>query len=250
MNCLFSLLADPKFLEFFPGLEYKDFEFILKQQEFVCCGGTGMYYQAKDDCMVSCGLKKRLARLSKLLLSFKETWGDEKPFQLSVGGKPHDWLAWLVEYKATSKRGYAYGTQTSKAMLWTLAASSIWRFGFHAHVFSIGKSAEKDLYPQQDFNSASPLVYYVENVQQLWNAEHSYFLAAICDWCEKSSVPLWVEFITEEKKSVDRKKPKSEILLQIEKKIQRLKAQPPLSYVGEKTRSQIVNLCQGASTFL
>ncbi len=192
MNCRLAQWKDPK-ISGVPGLLWKDSKFQILQDYFSCCEGKGLRWDSVNEFARSCKLQNHKRKVDAIVNNFNELWPQtEFPLELSSEDSVF-FLQWLKGLPHTS--GYLQTCKRDGAKpssFWYFALLTSWRFGVPVHVFSMGRSKDKDVIPNIPVNEY-PIVYFLDNVNELWKPKYKEQISAIINWCEQSEVPLWME---------------------------------------------------------
>lgn len=243
MKCAITRWEDPRLLKVLPGVDIQDGELRFDTLETSCCDGQSFRWDESQTVILKCQLNKRKIMLRKLWQDYKLLWeGFEPPLEGDSSQKSY-FLIWLRNIRAGH---YAPGFLVRKraqalapSLLWTLAFMATWRFGVSCHVFSLDRSKDSRLIPDPN---ATPGLYFLENVRELWKPEHAEQVNVVANWCEQSRVPLWMELqepVADEAKQddglVDARK-------MFEARIASLKTRPALEWLGEDCLSRLTRV--------
>lgn len=243
MKCSLTDWKHTSLLESLPGLEWKERKLKIDASHFSCCEGRGLRWDAKLEVARSCKLQKRKRNIDSLLQNFESTWPEA---QLPGQIKSEDMTFFLRWLNAISLRSQSFGYLISSqrdsgrpGIFCLLALLSTWRFGIRTHVFTLGRSKDHDLIP--DIPSEEyPLVYFLDNVNELWKPKYKEQVSTVINWCEQSEVPLWME-IRELGNSTQ------EGVLNLKESfrayISKMKSRPVLNWLDEECLSRLLRVC-------
>ncbi len=236
--------VDPQFPTDSPGLSWVDKQAILKPETFTCCQAEGPRWDEKDKIARSCRLLARKKRIDLFFKKFLQVWPEvEFPWLVGASQKRF-FLTWLVHLtKKENCRGYLRriaGKNEEPSHFWLLAFLANWRFGYSAHIYTLGKSKESELIPSSLSSEISPMIYFLENVCGVWKPELAEQVNTIVNWCEQSQVPLWIEVRDLEPiQANDSLDPKEAFRARISK----MKSRPAFDWLAEDCMSRLRSVC-------
>ena len=249
MKCALSGWESPYLLEVHPGLTYADNQFTLNTEKFPCCQGQGFRWDEALQVARSCRVLTRKRMVDELNTKFQTHWVETAfPFEISLQRK-HFFLTWLQKLH-TQHIVYGYIAQSREesrvpSSLWLFALIAVWRFGIPVHVFSMGKSKESDFLPSSTTHSHPPAIYFLENASELWKPERAELVNGVVNWCEQSQVPLWLD-MRERGPFIQPASPYDTREV-FRARIEKMKARPPLEWLGEDCLSRLRRVCRRLS---
>jgi hypothetical protein len=119
---------------------------------------------------------------------------------------------------------------------------STWRFGFSSHVFSLGRSKDREMIPHSVSASEYPLIYFLDSVNELWKPKYKEQVSTIINWCEQSEVPLWME-IREAPVSNAGAVQSVDLKEVFRAYISKMKSRPVLNWLDEECLSRLLRIC-------
>lgn len=248
MNCTLSSLKNSKVEEILPYVDLVESTPKLKETNFSCCKGQGLRLCNKDFTnVISCDLKKRIAKLNAVLNCFEKTWGQRIKLESLESKDFKLYWKWFILYKHRQVfKGFYIENKNSDSTItkaWTLALMGIWRLGIDCFVFNLKKhpiSHFVSYINHYDTKELSPIVF-LEIEEGIWNLQKKEEMSYLISWCEKHLSPLWILNKTEAQKP--RLNTSNTVMKMFAKKIQTKKQEPFTKSLEKDTLSKLSTLC-------
>lgn len=235
-------------IELLPYLKLKQTVLSPKERAFQCCFGRGIRFSESNQCVLVCGLKKRLAELKVLFTRLQLVWGEAAFLPSLTDHEFKEYWQWLIHYHHHKIfKGYAIPSMTVRTQasrLWAIASMAIWRFGFSVYVYNLGRDNFLDLlqFFKKHEDRLQRCIIFVEVHQGLWNLSRKEEFSFIINWCEKSLCPLWL--CVYEAHRLDRAQTSATMTL-FQRRIAKHKDKPVLQWLSQDARSKLTSLCFG-----
>lgn len=243
--CKLSLWKQNRIMPELPGLKRDGLRFLVEASYFDCCEARGLRWDPKLDLARSCKLLRRKKNLDALVSQFVSTWPECSLTPEPVERDKIYFLRWLNQIQSEPiRRGSLISQQRDggkPGFFWWLAFYTTWYFGYRAHVFNLGRSKDHEMIPQVS-PEEYPVIYFLDNVNELWKPRFKEQVSTIINWCEHSEVPLWIEI-----RDLTPGKQSSGKILELKEAFKvyltKMKSRPVLNWLEADCLSRLLRVC-------
>jgi hypothetical protein len=249
--CTLETFTSPRLSGILIGLEVKEGRCTPQPNYFPCCGGVGYQFNKASGVIKPCSLKKRIARVERLLMQFSAAWPGstaQPPYRISANQS----LAVLqnIHQVITAEHTRAVTLQGKKetpGLVWSIALACAYRFGLSVEVFTFGKDSSARLFNMASSRQEAPDVIILEQVDKLWDPFIALEFDSFINFAYQGNIPLWIEFSEQPaaaaaKEQQQQQQPQTHPLSakgQLSRRINQLKQQSPLTFLAPSTISKL-----------
>lgn len=243
MKCGLEALSEKAPLE---GLLWEENILHIDKKAFACCDGRAMRWDPVVEAGRLCSLLRRKSKVDKILENYVSIWKDA-PYPKGLIKRDLDFFCKWSGRMQREEICYGYASSCKRdggrpGTFWYLALIAAWNFGMTPHVFTLGRSKEQQLLPLSFEAKDYPLIYFLDNVNELWKPRYKEQVSTIINWCEHSEVPLWMEIREPEWKSDNAKNP-LDMKGAFRAYLSKMKSRPLLDWLDEDCLSRLIRVC-------
>ena len=226
----------------------------LSPHAFSCCDDQRAEL-CRDRSLYICPAQRRLGKVQKLLDQYHRLW--KAPFpSLKLGAQPRiqEFFHAMTCMEKTPVRGSIFRSGSRQNLgsdyIWLMAVLSVWRFEYHPHVVTIGRSGADELLPAGIPNDDSyrPLIL-VDQAAPFRLPHFRSDFELLVGWAEGAEAPLWMDVVHEVFKAPPAALSNS-ALREYHQRIRRFRNTPPLADCSQGTISRLSSVSSGYQKYV